>query len=237
MHLNSQQLETTDEFYRHQAGRSYSDETVDRWLQRWLAPHVRLPASCRVLDLCCGDGVWSFGLLRLATRLEVVGVDISPGAIEAARGRGLENGAGQRAQFLVHDAEISLPFADGSFDLIFGRGLFLFNQHDMLRPEALNLIEQWHAKLKPSGVFYSSYGSKQECMGRYVPMENTRLPLNHLPRRTAALDFHGGKFHHTPGSFVAPFLQAHGVWIRKYAYEQGRHTLLTARAGVADRPV
>jgi hypothetical protein len=66
-------------------------------------------------------------------------------------------------------------------------------------------------------------------MGKYAPMSETRLPLNRVPRRTPALDFHGGKFHHTPGSFTSPFLAADGVRIRKYVYEPGRHTLLSER--------
>lgn len=231
MNLSSEQLQTTDEYYRHQAGFSYSDEQVDRWLQRWFLPHVRLPKAGKVLDLCCGDGVWSLGLLRLAPGLEIIGVDVSQGAIEAARQRCRETST-DGAKFLLFDAELPLPFLDDAFDLVFGRGLFIFNQHDMLRPETLGLIAKWHALLKPAGLFFSSYGSKLDWIGKYVPMEETRLPLNHLPRRTPALDFQGGKFHHAPGSFTAPFLAADCVRIRKYVYEAGRHTLLSERTQV-----
>jgi SAM-dependent methyltransferase len=59
----------------------------------------------RVLDAGCGDGTLS----SLVAATEVVCVDQSPAAVEAARGRGLD----------ARVADIrELPFRDGEFDLV-----------------------------------------------------------------------------------------------------------------------
>lgn len=79
----------TDKFYTNRSGKSYSDNQVDRWLSRWFFPFVNLSGKESVLDLCCGDGIWSFGLLRKHPRLQITGVDISTGGIQLANERAL----------------------------------------------------------------------------------------------------------------------------------------------------
>jgi SAM-dependent methyltransferase len=75
----------------------------------WVLDLAEAPAGARVLDVGCGSG----GFLRRAADrgLDVVGVDVSPAAIEFARK------AAPAADLHVGDAE-HLPFADGSFDLV-----------------------------------------------------------------------------------------------------------------------
>jgi SAM-dependent methyltransferase len=83
--------------------------------------HVILPAALRllqpqkgekVLDLCCGQGVFANAVLE--ARAEYVGVDASPKLIESARARVRH----ERAKFLISDATAPAAgsWADGSFD-------------------------------------------------------------------------------------------------------------------------
>ncbi len=64
----------------------------------------------RILDLCCGQGV--FSRLLLEKKAEVVGVDASPKLIEAARSRSNN----PKVKFLIADACVNSGWADGKFD-------------------------------------------------------------------------------------------------------------------------
>jgi SAM-dependent methyltransferase len=70
----------------------------------------------RALDIGTGTGKAARLVARLFPETEVVGLDLSPGMIEEARRLLPEELAG-RVGFEVADAS-SLPFADGSFDLV-----------------------------------------------------------------------------------------------------------------------
>jgi SAM-dependent methyltransferase len=219
-----QALERTDAFYADEGGFRYSLEKVTEWLRR----HVRLPQAGRVLDLCCGDGIWSKGIGDLNPALDLYGIDLSQGAVAKAR-RLLEADA---AHFVVGDAEGDLPFPDGFFALVFARGPGLYNQHSMERPAAIRILEGWHRKLAPGGEFCSVFHSTPERMGTYTPMDQVKLPYNRSPRRTEAVDFRGGKYHHTTDSFLAPFRRARGVEIARYAFVASTHILVTRRRDV-----
>ena len=64
-----------------------------------------------VLDVGCNTGYGTIRFLPVARR--VVGVDVSPGAIEAARDRALDG----RPEFVLTSG-LGLPFPDASFDLV-----------------------------------------------------------------------------------------------------------------------
>jgi 2-polyprenyl-3-methyl-5-hydroxy-6-metoxy-1,4-benzoquinol methylase len=88
----------------------YSDESEyersNKGYMRALVPTKAL----RILDIGCGTGLNAAHLTRAGHT--VVGIDLSPVAIERFRGRGLEG--------LVCDIEAEpLPFEDGSFDLAY----------------------------------------------------------------------------------------------------------------------
>jgi SAM-dependent methyltransferase len=72
-------------------------------------------ANRDVLDYGCGHGMASVVLARRSARL--TGFDLSPAYIAEARARARANGVD--ARFLVADAE-QLPFADASFDAVWG---------------------------------------------------------------------------------------------------------------------
>ena len=212
-------LRATDEFYASQSGFQYTEEYV----VRWLSEHVKLPNVGRVLDLCCGDGIWSRGFQLLNDRLELYGIDISKGGIEKAKtvlGIGDDN-------FIVGDSESQWPFGNLEFELIFARGPGLYNQHSMDRYATRNIIEMWHSHLAPRGLFYSIFSSDPANMGTYTSMENAILPYNRSPRKTNAVDFRGGKYHHTIESFLTPFWKARNVDIVKYSFIGNLHILIT----------
>jgi SAM-dependent methyltransferase len=82
-----------------------------------IAEWLSLEATSRLLDVGCGAGAASLELAR-RTGCEVIGVDVDPGAIEAARGRARELGLDARASFVEADAGQQLPLEDASVDAI-----------------------------------------------------------------------------------------------------------------------
>ena len=214
-------LKATDQFYLTNEGFQYTDDYVTGWLKE----NINLPRSGHVLDLCCGDGIWSKGIQNINPDLELFGIDISPGAV--AKARSLLGTDDQH--FIVGDAEQELPFEDGYFHLIFARGPGLYNQHDMDRPATIRVIEHWHSKLSPKGLFYSIFASTPEKMGSYTPMKKVKLPYNRSPRKTDAVDFKGGKYHHTIQSFLTPFWKAKNVTVISYSFLKNQHVLVTKK--------
>jgi SAM-dependent methyltransferase len=97
----------------------------------------------RALDFGCGVGRLS---LPLAERFEtVVGVDIAPSMVEAARARAVEAGV-TNAHFVV-DGET--PQEAASFDLVY---CVLVLQHQPSTDAALDLVERLASLVAPGGV-------------------------------------------------------------------------------------
>ncbi len=211
--------EATDTFYADH-GFEYTPDQVRQWLEIYLPC---LPKTGRVLDLCCGDGIWAGGMKQLNPDLHLHGIDISPGAIDKAK----ELVPNDAAQLVVGDTELSLPWPDGTFDLIFARGPGLYNQHSMDRPATIAVIEMWHRALRPSGRFLSIFYSNPEMFGGYTNPLKVRLPYNRAPRLTDAVDFTGGKYHHDITSFLLPFRKARNVKLGEYRFIRNTHILET----------
>lgn len=211
--------QATDAFYADR-GFEYTHDQVQQWLDIYL-PHM--PKTGRVLDLCCGDGTWAAGIKSLDPNLSLHGIDISPGAIERAK----ELVPDDAQQFVVGDAEETLPWPDGTFDLIFARGPGLYNQHSMDRPATIAVIEMWHRALRPAGRFVSIFYSDPEMFGSYSNPLKVRLPYNRAPRLTDAVDFTGGKYHHDITSFLLPFRKTNNVKLGEYRFIRNAHILET----------
>ena len=72
--------------------------------------------NARVLDLCCGTGDLAFAFRKQAPHgAEIVGSDFVPEMLVRARAKA--QAAGVKMDFVEADA-LSLPFGDGSFDLV-----------------------------------------------------------------------------------------------------------------------
>jgi SAM-dependent methyltransferase len=95
------------------------------WHDRAIAARLGELRGARVLDVACGLGQW-LGLLE-EHGAEVAGIDISARAIEHCRQRF------PGKEFHVGPAE-TLPFADGSFDLVTCMGSL---EHFLDKPAAL----------------------------------------------------------------------------------------------------
>lgn len=83
----------------------------------WLVPHLlaafdalRLPPGATVLDVGCGEGFY-LGTLARERRIEAHGLDISAPAVDLAARRYPD------ATWIVANADRTLPYAAGSFDL------------------------------------------------------------------------------------------------------------------------
>jgi SAM-dependent methyltransferase len=74
----------------------------------FVARHAeKFPTAGRALDLACGQGLGAVWLARRG--LEVLGVDISPVAVDQARDLAQRSGVGDRCRFDVADLDAGLP--------------------------------------------------------------------------------------------------------------------------------
>jgi demethylmenaquinone methyltransferase / 2-methoxy-6-polyprenyl-1,4-benzoquinol methylase len=95
---------------------------LHRYWKKRVVKEARPQAGEKALDVCCGTGDIALSLAQKGA--EVVGLDFSERMLEIARRRQSEGGADfTRMQFVSGDAQ-SLPFPDGTFDIItIGYGL------------------------------------------------------------------------------------------------------------------
>ena len=98
----------------------------------------------RVLDVCCGSGGPSLRVVR-QSGATVVGVDIHPDGISAARQATARDGLAALASFEPLDAQGPLPFEGGFFDAIMCIDAI---NHLADRPRVLR---EWSRVLKPGG--------------------------------------------------------------------------------------
>ncbi|HEX2254615.1 MAG TPA: class I SAM-dependent methyltransferase [Thermoanaerobaculia bacterium] len=133
----------------------------DWWLERMLALADPQRLAGRVLDAGCGTGIL---LERLGPR--GLGVDLSLGMLLAARRRG---GA------VAEGDALALPFADGSFDLVFARALL----HHLPRPAAG--VAEIARVLRPGGqaVFADTNHSLLSALPRALAYRSARFSEHH----------------------------------------------------------
>jgi SAM-dependent methyltransferase len=119
------------------------------------------PREVRVLDGSCGGGAFANFFSQLG--MEVVGADISANAILRARS------INPNTRFVAASAEEALPFASGSFDIVwFGETLaHLFDGHTalsefnrVLKPGGhLILTTPYHGRLKNLAIALFSFSA------------------------------------------------------------------------------
>jgi SAM-dependent methyltransferase len=133
-----------------------------------------------VFDYGCGHGMASVVMARRGAR--VTGIDLSAGYVEEARRRAAANEV--MAQFLQADAE-HLPFADASFDAVWGCAIL---HHLDLRRGGGEL----RRVLRPGGiaVFCEPWGGNPllEFARRYVSYPGKHRTPDERPLRAADLE-------------------------------------------------
>jgi SAM-dependent methyltransferase len=126
--MDQERLTKEREFFDHE---EYSEgpipaNTIERYTQCrkpflpveylfWILGDVR---GKRALELGCGDG--SNAVLLALKGADVVGIDISPRAIEIARRRAVIHGVADHVEFRAEPLESYLEGAHGQFDVIYG---------------------------------------------------------------------------------------------------------------------
>ncbi len=105
---------------------------------------LELTPKMRVLDLACGRGA---SALHLAERFgcAVLGIDLSEGNVEAARGRADARGLASKVLFQRGDGDAT-PFPDASFDAIICECAFC------LFPDKARAAREIARLIKPGGV-------------------------------------------------------------------------------------
>jgi ubiquinone/menaquinone biosynthesis C-methylase UbiE len=111
----------------------------------------------RVLDIGCGSGLWAKLFLE-AGDVEYVGLDQNAAMLEVARNRypGVE---------FVHSNGRAMPFADGSFDLVFTAAVLQHNRHI---PDKEELAEEIKRIIRPKGYYLCTENTFREDNYRIV---------------------------------------------------------------------
>jgi len=117
-----------DDWYRTKTG-----QYVDK-IEKWLVFSMLRTKSGKALDLGCGTGNYTLELKRRG--FDVIGLDVSEEMLKIARSKGLD---------CVKGDAYSLPFPDGSFDLVLSVTMFEF----IHEPE--RVLGEIHRVLKPGG--------------------------------------------------------------------------------------
>lgn len=131
------------------------------WFEPGPSPQVRraveerfLPADGNVLDLGCGAGSNVLFLAEHGYRAH--GVDLSPGAVAAARARATE--AHLTADFQEGDA-LALEIPDGSLDGLVDNGCF----HTLPLSRREDYAKEVHRVLRPGGSFVLSWVAREHA--------------------------------------------------------------------------
>jgi SAM-dependent methyltransferase len=136
---------------------------------------ARIGAGIRVLDLACGPGDPTLEVAEtVGPNGEVVGVDLSAGALDVARERAATKGI-HNARFETANAE-ALPFADGMFDRIVCRfGAMFFEDLPRAAREMRRVLgRNGRAALMVWGPFEQPH--MQDTVGVVLRHLNLRAP-------------------------------------------------------------
>jgi ubiquinone/menaquinone biosynthesis C-methylase UbiE len=101
----------------------------------------------RGLEIGAGTGYFAINLLTAGVLDEATCTDISPGMLTTLERNAEQAGVGERVQTQACDAE-DLPFADESFDLVFGHAVL----HHI--PDLAQAFKEFNRVLRPGGTLF-----------------------------------------------------------------------------------
>jgi SAM-dependent methyltransferase len=140
-----------DDYFREQEGQRARTLRAE-----WLAERLAAYRPASILEVGCGYGKL-LGALRDRLDVPLVGIDFSASQIEHAR-RFL---AGRDEIGLVLACGESLPFADGSFDMVVTSAVILHNPPpaaDRIRREIVRVARSFAAHNEETGLSYNRFG-------------------------------------------------------------------------------
>lgn len=162
------------------------------------------------LDLGCGAGGITLQVARHLGLRSMVGFDVEAPVIAAALARGAAAGIGDIVQF-VQAPPGRLPFADGSFDLVFSKDALIH----VAGKEALS--SEIFRILRPGGTFAASDwlighdGPPSTDMAACIAAEGLSFGMASPRRRSAAM---------TAAGFTAVSTVSRNAWYRGQAEEE-----------------
>jgi len=139
--LSNKYIEKNQEFEQHFSNMKFYSVTQTSFAYRDKTLFKNIKGAT-ALDYCCGNGEVAIEMARQGAS-RVVGIDISPVAIENAKELAREQGVKDRCEFLVMDAE-QTEFPDNTFDIIHEYGAL----HHL---ELLAVFKELSRILKPEG--------------------------------------------------------------------------------------
>jgi SAM-dependent methyltransferase len=168
--FHDRQARRRTETFRRQPDRLHFTDDAYLGHETWARPAFGLlgdVAGLRVLDYGCGHGMAAVVLARRGAR--VTAFDLSPGYLAEAVDRACANGVA--VEFIQADGE-RLPFADGSFDRVWGNAVL----HHL---DLATAGRELRRVLKPGGVavFCEPWGGNP-----LLNLARRRLPYPHKER-------------------------------------------------------
>lgn len=140
-----------DDYFREQEGQFARSERA-----RWLAGRIARYRPTSILEIGCGYGK-QIREIRRRLDVPVVGLDFSPSQLE----RAADYLAGIDRVDLVLASGSSLPFADGSFDLVLTSAVILHNppaEAERIRREVIRVARRFAAHNEDTDVSYNRFG-------------------------------------------------------------------------------
>ncbi len=137
---------------------------IAHWAEDFVK-HAAPQSGARVLDVACGTGNVTLPLARLGAA--ATGVDIAPNLLEQARERA--DAEHLHITFDEGDAE-SLPYPDGSFDMVFS----MFGAIFAPRPELV--VKEFARVLRPGGTLTMANWTPESFSGSMFRVTSRHVP-------------------------------------------------------------